>query len=765
MKRLLVLALLCVPALAIAQPVPVTWRPPTTCSTNDFLKWNGTVWVCGTVTSFSTLNAIPKGDGSGMVASSITDNGSSVFTTLSGYFGLDTGTNSKVFNVGRDTTLTTNAQNGFSITTYSDGNQYVDSKTITNGHTIYRFGSGAQSGAASTWLDLNHNGGATTATFPWLFSADVQLGDASTDRIGIGTSVSADAVVTFAAAVGDKIHLYPVNSTSAYGFGIQSQELQAFIPTSGDHIAFGVGDSGAMSTKMRVDGTGAMFVGDTAVTAMENNLDALTIGNTGTGQTSDTDLIDLSHSGSVSAAGAARTTVGIRSTMTTSVTDYTNEVTTIAGRFESAGITDTNYGIQAIATSPSGCGAPCTSLGITTAVALYANTTGGGINYAAIFENGMVAIGDTVFIGQDKAAADDGDETLYIESDATGLAFDYTALSTNAAVTLDATAAARASFGVFGGSYAARSAGANDVTNYGLYGDASGGQFNYALYTEDGGVYLNSSSGTTGIGAAPVSTTKLLVSFASSSASFIENNSALTIRDQADASGVGGGIEFQGNYNGAGTPTAAALCKAMKTNGTAGNFSFDFVCGTRPHGGNLTEVLRLYDGVAALGAKITGNLEVTAAINGYTQITQAADQDVTNGGLTDSNTLTISVAAGKIYAIDAMIIAGGNNTTGDYIFDFAVAAGTMDCTGTELSVTTADAIQSTTIIATAAADTADTSVGTRADASLPIAIRISLACKVSNTTTLKYRFGNAAASAGRTSRTMAGSFIKYKQLN
>jgi hypothetical protein len=163
--------------------------------------------------------------------------------------------------------------------------------------------------------------------------------------------------------------------------------------------------------------------------------------------------------------------------------------------------------------------------------------------------------------------------------------------------------------------------------------------------------------------------------------------------------------------------------------------------------------------------EVNSTFTVNGALNGFTQVTQAADQDVTNASLTDSDTLTISTTAGKIYAIDAVIIAGGNNATGDYIFDFAVAAGTMDCTGTEQSVTTADAIQSATVIATAAADTTDTSVGTRADASLPIAIRITLACKVSNTTTLKYRFGNAAASAGRTSRTMAGSFLKWKQLN
>lgn len=33
---------------ADAQPIPVTWRPPTTCSTGQALVWNGSAWTCGT---------------------------------------------------------------------------------------------------------------------------------------------------------------------------------------------------------------------------------------------------------------------------------------------------------------------------------------------------------------------------------------------------------------------------------------------------------------------------------------------------------------------------------------------------------------------------------------------------------------------------------------------------------------------------------------------------------------------------------------------
>ena len=63
--------------------------------------------------------------------------------------------------------------------------------------------------------------------------------------------------------------------------------------------------------------------------------------------------------------------------------------------------------------------------------------------------------------------------------------------------TLNATAAARSSVGLYSAASSTRSAGANDVTNYGAYFHASGGQVNYALYTEGGDVVLNGTGGTT----------------------------------------------------------------------------------------------------------------------------------------------------------------------------------------------------------------------------------------------------------------------------
>lgn len=75
---------------------------------------------------------------------------------------------------------------------------------------------------------------------------------------------------------------------------------------------------------------------------------------------------------------------------------------------------------------------------------------------------------------------------------------------------------------------------------------------------------------------------------------------------------IGPAIEFQAPYLGTAV-TEAALIKVMKTNNTNGHYSFDLVLGTRPNGGNLTEVLRLYDGVVNNGVKVSGNLNVTGS--------------------------------------------------------------------------------------------------------------------------------------------------------
>jgi hypothetical protein len=149
--------------------------------------------------------------------------------------------------------------------------------------------------------------------------------------------------------------------------------------------------------------------------------------------------------------------------------------------------------------------------------------------------------------------------------------------------------------------------------------------------------------------------------YTSTSASFIAGNSGLVIRDLASAAGVGGGIEFQGIYTGS-TATEGGLIKLMKTNGTDGNYSFDLVFGTRPNGGNLTEVLRLYDGVANLGAKLTGGLTIDGAPTAQLQTTgdTTVNFDFNNGSDT---TLTLDNAGAGAFTLALVGKINANSTT------------------------------------------------------------------------------------------------------
>lgn len=88
-----------------------------------------------------------------------------------------------------------------------------------------------------------------------------QLGDASTDRVGIGTAPDSNHAMTFAAALGPKIALYPVSGTNAFGFGIQSAQLQYFVNSSTDYHSFGRGDSDSFTETHRLSANGDTRLG------------------------------------------------------------------------------------------------------------------------------------------------------------------------------------------------------------------------------------------------------------------------------------------------------------------------------------------------------------------------------------------------------------------------------------------------------------------------------------------------------------------------
>ncbi len=630
---------------------------------------NGTAVLSGAITS----NTIPKGSSNNLADSGITDDGATLTSTSAATI-LGSNNSGASAAIGYNIGSTTNAQPGHRAELFG-GDVYHSSHVNTSGSEFFRIGAGTSNGATNLWLTVNGTTGATNFSAAGTFATtlavngNATLGDNVADSHTINGHVTNYTTAGASFAAGSYNHILSDTTSMAQGVGgglrfegnytgttgtvaalIKAAKTNATDGNYSFDLVFGtrangvgdvaermrIADTGATtiamgtptvaaaapagtiltlnqadatanyltfrgtihkginfnnnsasqdgfllydavsrsltfgagaSTRMQIDSNGSIYFGDTTNTAVANNVDTVTLANTGTGQTTDADLIDASHSGTYNIDSADHTVVGLRSTMTSTMVSTTSNKRLYS------------YAVKASSTSTASYGAA---------------------NYGVYTEASAAATA--------------------------GCSFNCSSTS-----------------------------GPSQAT--GIYASASGADILYSGYFDNGNFH------------------------------------------------VGGNADFG------------------------------------------------------------GTLDVTGALNGYKQVTQSADQDVTNLGLTDSNTFLITTAAGKIYAIDAFIIAGGSNATGDYIFDFAVAAGTMDCTGTEQSVTTADAIQNTTVIATAAADTADTSVGTRADASLPIAIRITLACKVSNATTLKYRFGNAAASAGRISRTMAGSYIQWKQLN
>jgi len=116
--------------------------------------------------------------------------------------------------------------------------------------------------------------------------------------------------------------------------------------------------------------------------------------------------------------------------------------------------------------------------------------------------------------------------------------------------------------------------------------------------------------------------------------------------------------------------------------------------------------------------------------------------------------------------VEMEVAMSGNNTTGDYTFDFQVSAGTMKGKGTAQNLTAAAAIQNIIVTAAVAANTTAVACGiVTADLDDVIAMRIIYSFTASANATFRYRFGNATAGTGRTSRTWKGSVMKYKTLD
>lgn len=79
----ILLALCVLVGVAEAQPAPPSWRPPSGCTSGQAIVFNGSIWTCGSagITNSAGANVIPKSDGTDLVASSWTDDGTTSTTT------------------------------------------------------------------------------------------------------------------------------------------------------------------------------------------------------------------------------------------------------------------------------------------------------------------------------------------------------------------------------------------------------------------------------------------------------------------------------------------------------------------------------------------------------------------------------------------------------------------------------------------------------------------------------------------------------------
>jgi hypothetical protein len=152
---------------------------------------------------------------------------------------------------------------------------------------------------------------------------------------------------------------------------------------------------------------------------------------------------------------------------------------------------------------------------------------------------------------------------------------------------------------------------------------------------------------------------------------------------------------------------------------------------------------------------------------GWNVIVKSANQDVTNNAtLVDDTELKFSVVAGGRYMIEIDAVISANNTTGDYRNDLFVSSGTMNGQGIQICNTATAVAQVISINANAGNNTSVTPIGTiTADIDMLLSIKIIYSFIASANATFSYRFANAAAAAGRTSRTWKGSILKYKRID
>jgi hypothetical protein len=114
--------------------------------------------------------------------------------------------------------------------------------------------------------------------------------------------------------------------------------------------------------------------------------------------------------------------------------------------------------------------------------------------------------------------------------------------------------------------------------------------------------------------------------------------------------------------------------------------------------------------------------------------------------------------------IEMNVCWSGNNATGDYKMAIAVSAGLMKGYGLSLQSDTTG-IKTLSTVAGGSASTQATYNVVATDIDFLMTSKIYFNFIASANATCKYQFANAAAGAGRISRTWKGSILQYKRID
>lgn len=732
MKRLLVLFVL-LPSVASAQPVLTPWRPPAGCASNDYLKFNGSIWVCsgggavagggtsGRSTRWSAATTLANGafDDDGANA---TARGSIIGNVEDAVLAWDAGGNNRIGFVkksGAFPKIAYGSATDFAIAqssgaTIAAAGTFTDKITISAAGAIGLVGNTTVTGNAT--VTNTFAAGDVASDGPHAFIGNVTMldNDSATPTLLVTMNSGTGAERTVAQfdleGAGGQLPAIALSSNGAVG--VKLVHSNSFLDANMDNSfasAANVGLAIRGSRKFNIESTGHGWLGDTTYTSVDNNVTVLDIGNTGAGQTVTNNLINATNTGTYNTTSGGIVVYGVASTVSATESAGGNVLQNVA-LYGSATNSDDAIGLW-----------------IDNGRAQFdSNVTIAGLATIgdAVTDDGHIISGTTTI--KDGATSTDvsaaGTILTLEQADAThayltfrgttqkGLVFNNSTSAADGYVLYDQTArsvtiaAAQAVHATVGGSETGIRYDSTTLTrSFVLYNqgiDSAGDGFGLQVALDSGGgagtaaaafdvMSENSTfSGATADGALSIKVAlngTLTERLATNSVGYTTlTSTALVAGFQSGAAGlklvesataqinIGAGIEFHGAYNGTAT-TEGALIKLMKDNGSGGDFGFDLVLGTRPNGGSLTPRLE----IDTTGALYMGDAGRSSVANNL---------DILTIGQTGTGQTGNGLAVAKVLNTGSYSTAGGNITYYGGIFATSAteSAGSNTLTGIAL---------------------------------------------------------------------------------